>query len=65
MYKALIFYTGVEYRLSQLQSCWLLIRTGAILLPIYQSAHYQVNESAVPKVKAAIEEFIHLSLIHI
>jgi quinol monooxygenase YgiN len=27
-------------------------------MPVYQTAHYQVNESAIPKVKAAIEEFI-------
>jgi quinol monooxygenase YgiN len=27
-------------------------------MPIYQTAHYQVKEDAVPKVKAAIEEFI-------
>ena len=27
-------------------------------MPIYQTAHYQVNEDALPKVKAAIEEFI-------
>lgn len=27
-------------------------------MPIYQTAHYQVNESAVDKVKAAISEFV-------
>lgn len=27
-------------------------------MPIYQTAHYQVNPAAVEKVKAAIEEFV-------
>lgn len=27
-------------------------------MPIYQTAHYQVKETAVEKVKAAIEEFV-------
>ncbi|HKT05498.1 MAG TPA: antibiotic biosynthesis monooxygenase family protein [Rugosimonospora sp.] len=27
-------------------------------MPIYQTAHYQVNASAVDKVRAAIEEFV-------
>ena len=27
-------------------------------MPIYQTAHYQVNESAVPAVREAIEEFV-------
>jgi quinol monooxygenase YgiN len=27
-------------------------------VPIYQTAHYEVNESAVDQVKAAIEEFV-------
>jgi quinol monooxygenase YgiN len=27
-------------------------------MPIYQTAHYQVNEAAVEKVKTAIEEFV-------
>ena len=27
-------------------------------MPIYQTAHYQVKESAVPKVAAAIETFV-------
>jgi quinol monooxygenase YgiN len=27
-------------------------------MPIFQTAHYQVKESAVEKVKAAIEEFV-------
>src|SRR5438270_2145477 len=27
-------------------------------MPIYQTAHYQVNAAAVDKVKAAIEEFV-------
>jgi hypothetical protein len=28
-------------------------------MPIYQTAHYQVNEIAVEDVKAAIVEFVH------
>jgi quinol monooxygenase YgiN len=28
-------------------------------MPIYQTAHYQVNAQAVDKVKQAIEEFVH------
>jgi quinol monooxygenase YgiN len=27
-------------------------------MPIYQTAHYQVNEAAVPRVKDAIEAFV-------
>ncbi len=27
-------------------------------MPIYQTAHYQVNAAALEKVKAAIEEFV-------
>lgn len=33
-------------------------------MPIYQTAHYQVNPGAVDKVKAAVAEFVEYVAVH-